>query len=206
MVRGFTDQEKEVIRGALLEKGKELFSRYGLKKTTITDLTNATGIAQGSFYLFFSSKEELYFEVLEVQEQELREQFMIRFFSGPLTENVLKDFIKQALHLLETHPLLKRLYVENEFETLLRKLPPEIISRHIQQDEDVLLPLIRRWQEDGVMIDERPEVLTGLIRSLFAIPLQKKMIGPDVYDAVIDRLADCIAAGLIRNGDENNGH
>jgi hypothetical protein len=42
-----------------------------------------------------------------------------------------------------------------------------------QQGEDVLLPLIRRWQEDGVMIDERPEVLTGLIR-LFTIAMKKK--------------------------------
>lgn len=200
MVRGFSDQEKERIKAALLEKGAELFSRYGLKKTSIADLTRAVGVAQGSFYLFFCSKEELYFEIMEVQELKLREQFMNQFFSGPLTQTVFKDFIKQALHILETNPLLKRLFIEEEFETLFRKLPPEKIARHIQKDEDVLLPLIRRWQKDGLIIDERPEVLSGLLRSLFAIPLQKKMIGTEIYDAVIDRLANCIAAGLIKNG------
>lgn len=32
MARGFTDREKEIIRNNLIETGRELFGKYGLKK------------------------------------------------------------------------------------------------------------------------------------------------------------------------------
>ncbi|MGB9202198.1 TetR/AcrR family transcriptional regulator, partial [Methanobacterium sp.] len=68
MPKTFTDKEKEIIRKTLISQGKILFSKYGLKKTSITELTNIAGIAQGTFYNFFESKEELYFEILEQEE------------------------------------------------------------------------------------------------------------------------------------------
>ena len=52
MARGFTEREKEIIRNDLINTGRELFGTYGLKKTSIEDLTKAVGIAQGSFYTF----------------------------------------------------------------------------------------------------------------------------------------------------------
>ena len=32
MARGFTDREKEIIRKDLIDKGRELFGLYGLRK------------------------------------------------------------------------------------------------------------------------------------------------------------------------------
>ncbi|RLE27205.1 TetR/AcrR family transcriptional regulator, partial [Candidatus Acetothermia bacterium] len=64
MPRAFTDAERERIRERLLAVGRELFARYGLRKTTVEELARASGIAKGTFYLFFPSKEALYAEVL----------------------------------------------------------------------------------------------------------------------------------------------
>ena len=55
MPRAFTAVEKEAIRDRLMEAGHACFLRYGLKKTTIEDLTKPAGIAKASFYLFFDS-------------------------------------------------------------------------------------------------------------------------------------------------------
>jgi len=66
----FTTKEKEVIRNGLIKTAKEHFSIYGLQKTRIKDLTTEVGIAQGSFYNFYDSKEELYFEILELEESD----------------------------------------------------------------------------------------------------------------------------------------
>lgn len=38
MLRPFSEEEKERIRKLLLEKGKELFSLYGIKKTSIGEI------------------------------------------------------------------------------------------------------------------------------------------------------------------------
>ena len=56
MPKGFTDSEKERISAAILREGRQLFSQYGLKKTSIGEITSAVGISQGAFYLFFGSK------------------------------------------------------------------------------------------------------------------------------------------------------
>ncbi len=61
MTRSFNDDEKQFIYTALIDQGKELFSQFGFKKTSILEITKRTGIAQGTFYNFFASKEELYF-------------------------------------------------------------------------------------------------------------------------------------------------
>lgn len=68
----FTEQEKEQVRQSLLIKGRELFIQYGLAKTSIDDVILACGIGKGTFYKFFASKEELYFEILK-NEEEVRE-------------------------------------------------------------------------------------------------------------------------------------
>ena len=64
MPRAFKEEEKEKIRGKLLEAGRACFLRYGLKKTTIEDLVKPAGIAKASFYLFFAHKEALYVEIM----------------------------------------------------------------------------------------------------------------------------------------------
>jgi len=69
MTRSFSDAEKRDITKQLLSRGKELFERYGLKKTSVEELTRAVGIGQGSFYIFFDSKEELFFEILDAEER-----------------------------------------------------------------------------------------------------------------------------------------
>ncbi|MCY8267901.1 TetR/AcrR family transcriptional regulator, partial [Bacillus haynesii] len=75
----FTEKEKEAIRSALVQSGRELFAKLGLKKTSVGELTASAGIAQGSFYTFFDSKEELYFEILQQEEQKIRSQLEASF-------------------------------------------------------------------------------------------------------------------------------
>ena len=64
MPKAFTESEKKTLKKKLLNSAENLFKRYGLKKTTIKDLTQAVAISQGAFYSFFDSKEELYYSIL----------------------------------------------------------------------------------------------------------------------------------------------
>ena len=64
MPRAFSEREKEIIRGTLREKGNEYFATYGLRKTTVENLARAAGISKGTCYLFYQSKEELFFDIL----------------------------------------------------------------------------------------------------------------------------------------------
>ncbi|WP_128477558.1 TetR/AcrR family transcriptional regulator [Halorussus pelagicus] len=63
-MRGFDADERGRIRDSLRETGRDLFARRGLDGTTIADLTDPAGVANGTFYRFYDSKAELYDEIL----------------------------------------------------------------------------------------------------------------------------------------------
>ena len=76
MPKAFSEKEKEVIRQQMREKSKHLFELHGLRKTGVDDITRAVGISKGAFYLFYESKEELFLEIMEQMESELRESVL----------------------------------------------------------------------------------------------------------------------------------
>ena len=67
----FTDYETEQLRKALLKETRHCAVTLGMKKTSVDQLTKAVGIAKGSFYKFYESKEMLFFAVLENVHSEL---------------------------------------------------------------------------------------------------------------------------------------
>ncbi len=89
--RKFREEEKETIRQTLLEAAKTMFRQYGIQKTTVAALTEAAGISQGAFYLFFPSKEELFYEVFQMEERKLREILLVEWTEKPLTQERLAD-------------------------------------------------------------------------------------------------------------------
>ena len=76
MPKGFTEHEKELIRKRLLEQGYKQFSAYGLKKTNVEELAEASGISKGAFYLFYESKEALFMDVIELAEERFRQEIL----------------------------------------------------------------------------------------------------------------------------------
>ncbi|SET46857.1 transcriptional regulator, TetR family [Oceanobacillus limi] len=202
MAKGFTDQEKKQITDQLIREGKRLFSTYGVKKTSIGQLTKAVGIAQGSFYQFFSSKEVLFFEILEIEEAAIKQKLMDEFDLQNITKQSFKEMLLYSLELIEEHPIVKSLFYQEDVEQIIRKLPPEVIEEHIKRDEDVLDPFIQLWQTKGILVNKDPQVITGTVRAFFTMLLHKKEIGEDVYPMVVDLLAESLAEGLISEEDD----
>lgn len=58
MPASFSKEQQEKIREQLFHEGIKLFRTLGVQHTTISKLTAACGIAKGSFYSFYESKEE----------------------------------------------------------------------------------------------------------------------------------------------------
>ncbi|MHB1393263.1 MAG: TetR/AcrR family transcriptional regulator [Clostridia bacterium] len=199
MTKAFGDKEKELIRNKLIEKGKELFERYGLKKTSIEDLTKAVGIAQGSYYNFFQSKEELYFEIMEQEEQYMKSRLLSTHqVVENLTKQSLEAFLTNAFGMIDESTFIKKLMNGEDYELLVRKLPEERIAKHIENDFDILTPMITMWQEQGAVIDRKPEVIGGLLRAVFTLSLHKKEIGEDIFQEVLELLIELIAQGIVK--------
>jgi AcrR family transcriptional regulator len=58
-------------RARLVEAAKKVFERDGFLDARIVDITEGANLAPGGFYHYFDSKEELFLEVAQMQEQKL---------------------------------------------------------------------------------------------------------------------------------------
>lgn len=58
-------------RARLIEAAKKVFERDGFLDARIADIAEEAGLSHGSFYHYFESKEEIFREVAEAQEQRL---------------------------------------------------------------------------------------------------------------------------------------
>ncbi|MFL2098975.1 TetR/AcrR family transcriptional regulator [Marinilactibacillus psychrotolerans] len=199
MSRGFNEREKQVITNSLIEQGRILFSKLGFQKTSILEITKNVGIAQGTFYKFFNSKEELYFVILEMEEEKIKEQFAnVDIFKENQPNKAIKSILRQMINTIETNPLIRELYFGSSMKDMLKKLSPELLEKHFKNDATSFLPLIEKLKNKGFIIEENPEVIAGVARSLFVLTLHQNEIGVAVYQETIELLIDLIVDGLIK--------
>ncbi|KGE16390.1 TetR/AcrR family transcriptional regulator [Paenibacillus wynnii] len=198
MPKKFTDQERTWIHEKLLIEGRRCFEARGLKKTSVEDLTKTAGISQGSFYLFFGSKEELFFEILQEDEKRIRDTMLESFKPGDaITKDGIKQFLLQAFQLMDDSPLLRQMTVRGEMEQLIRKLPQEIQEKNFVEDKDSLMPVIETWQAQGILSGVSPDLIVSLIRALVLLTLHKEEIGGKLFPATLELLIDLLAEGMV---------
>jgi AcrR family transcriptional regulator len=197
MPKGFSEREKRSIRERLIEEGREAFGMYGLKRTSVDDLTRAVGISKGAFYLFFDSKEELFVEVLARFEAELHARLLdLALRPGLSPRESFRELVTQATSLRRTDPFLRHLTPE-DVEQVFRRLPEERVAAMRDADVPFLSAFVERWRERGVAISVEPRVLAGLLQTLFYASLHQDEVDPDVFPRVMDLLVDSLSRYVV---------
>lgn len=114
-----TEEEKNQLREAMYHETIQLIQTKGLKRITVEDIIHAVGIAKGTFYNHYPSKEELLFHVIQKSEKELFHRVLsIDFQTGDFYETVRKTF--KEIYLAEDSIVL---YVQPEdITSLISKL------------------------------------------------------------------------------------
>jgi len=93
-------------RQALLAAGGRLFSRQGYREVSIEEIARSAGVGTGSFYTYFSGKEEFFDEILDEIERHGRQEVdrLVASFESPL--NRLKAIYRFATLSIRRSPLL----------------------------------------------------------------------------------------------------
>jgi AcrR family transcriptional regulator len=197
MPKAWSKEEKEIIRKNLINESRKLFEKYGLQKTTVDEIVRAARISKGSFYLFYGSKEELYFDVLETVEGEFREKLFENAFKPQKNKRKsFKSFLNQMIELLITMPLYKEINSTN-YELLLQKLPDETLKKHIESDQEDISKYFRYWMEQGWMRNVDMEALNGLLLSLIYLVIHRDDFEGTNFEATKELWIDTLASYLI---------
>lgn len=195
-------RKEKQVRESLRDTGRELFARYGVRKTTISGLTEAAGIGTGTFYQYYESKEELYVAILEEYNRELILRLLqnsVETYDDP--EMAITALIEETLDEFESNPLLKRVIIEDEVSYIRDRVTDEEISEKRNSTMEVFLPYIERWYDEGKVAGTDPESIVHSIRAVARIIHQLEHIGEEQYPPVRDTLIAAVAAGLTRDSD-----
>ena len=182
MATAFTAEEKEVIRKKLHKVAKECLQRYGVKKTTVDQMAAMVDISKGSFYNFYSSKEMLFFAVLEEYQidvmNRLTEQLDMeaKIDTSRLVE-LLYDFYQGF-----RYSFMYTIFKNNEMELLIRKLPKEAITNHHLIDDRMVKKIVSRINiKENVSV----EIVSALFRTIAMTILHIEEIGEEQFDIAL---------------------
>lgn len=99
-----TQAQKEEIRGALMREGLRLFADKGFAAATVDEITRAAGVAKGTFFNHFKTKEDLALAAIlttQAAHQAEAEQFM----ATPMPIRLrLHGIFRMGLQWLEANP------------------------------------------------------------------------------------------------------
>jgi len=180
----FTEEQNETIRRDLIREARCCGVTVGMRKTSVEQLTEAAGISKGSFYKFFDSKELLFFAVLEDIHTEC-----FAAAQKSLQENAAIDpasrtaaaILAACRWLSETNAFV---FIENDAEFLLHRLPEEVKTAHYHDDEAHIRLLLEKYD----LVPSRGiSLAAATVRGLILTVSHKEQIG-ELYPQVLETL------------------
>ena len=184
MPKAFSYNELSYIKKRLMEESQACLAQFGMRKTTLDELVRRANIPKGTFYLFYPSKEQLFFDVFCTLHDEL--QTILLLWIDELRGNINADTVTELLFRLYKQVDSTFIYsfiANGDLELLVRKLPPEVAAAHAQKDDlnmERLLSLL-----PGVRTEGNIKVFSAVLRAIFCTMLHKKEIGEDVFEDAV---------------------
>ncbi len=139
-------------RTRLIEAAEEVFGELGYHDASIVKITEAAGVGQGTFYLYFASKKDVFDELVRDLNRRVR--------------HAMKEASSQGATRLETellgfgayfrftgeHPALYRIIRQAEF------VSPEMLRYHYEKLSEGYVEGLRESMARGELGDIDPEV------------------------------------------------
>lgn len=160
----FTEEEMTKLRHELILAGIRLSRELGLQRMSVEKITSAVGIAKGSFYIFFDSKEDFILEIADYAKRET-EKMLLAALNGrrQMSAHEFISFFNTYIH--SDYDLMGGLTV-NDFFWLQKHIKKQDLF-----DPDAQLKTAQLWL--SLINDVRDGVDVGtfinLIKSIYAI-------------------------------------
>ena len=154
----------EERRQELIETARELFMSQGYEKTMVGDIVRQVGVAQGLFYYYFRSKQDIFLAVInQFTEERIGElAVFLRDAHIPLLQrvrnlmHVLMDFLRE----------MEAMYPKNQGE--IAGVMTAIMHSHVStMIEPMVTELLREGMEQGVLSAPFPDLLSRFVISGF---------------------------------------
>ncbi|MDN7244674.1 TetR/AcrR family transcriptional regulator [Planococcus shenhongbingii] len=190
-----SDRREQILAVAL-----ELFSNHGYHKTKVSDIVKAAGVAQGTFYWYFKSKEAIALEIIHNKEADLIEVVSQGYRESKATvqevvkasERLFEDFFEfsqQNKYFMKL--LLKGMETEESVQSAIFETRKKL--------ENAFQKNIERAAELGILPRKDPVIQSALLMSLLEGMLERWLFSPQQGHARLQsRTAEELAKELVQ--------
>jgi AcrR family transcriptional regulator len=198
-----TGPETEGKRRILVESAAEVFAKQGFAATRVSDISSHAGVGKGTVYEYFSSKEELFFAVFELINDEIRSRVDMTVTGSASAKEVLTAIFRSSAEIITEHREIFSMNLdfwaasrgsafEDRFTTACRAM--------YQEYRELAAGVIRRGQDEGDFRTDfdADQVATMVVAALDGLGVQSW------FDRAIDPLpaseafSDALCSGLCR--------
>ncbi len=97
------EREKEFRRQSILKAAESIFAQNGLHSTNLDEVAEKAEISKGTIYLYFDSKEDLFFSVIENKYQDYFQELSQELDSAGSLEDLVQRLIRFQLKHSQNH-------------------------------------------------------------------------------------------------------
>jgi AcrR family transcriptional regulator len=184
-------------RAEIFNCGKELFSTKGFKDTNVSDITKMAGIGVGTFYSYYSSKEQLFMEIFMKENEQLKKSFESIDMGTDPVQAILK-MLSVNYTGINSNPILKEWHNKDLFGKLERLYHEQGGMKSI----DELLnsgtkELIKKWKAEGkIRNDLDDDLIHAIFHAIPYIDLHKEEIGLQYFPQIMYYITEFVMKGL----------
>lgn len=182
----------------IFNAGRELFCSKGFKDTNVSEIAKLAGIGVGTFYNYYSSKEELFLEVFLKENENLKKRLYesVDLSDDPVT--FVTKFLTKNITEMNSSLILKEWYNRELFSKLEQYFYKQDGMNSIDELlQSGRLELVRQWKAEGKM---RNDIDDDMICAIFdAIPyidIHKSDIGVQYYPQILYYITEFVMKGL----------
>ena len=174
------EREKEQRRQNILKAAKRLFIERGFKSVTVANIAEKSELSKGAIYLYFSSKEEIYAQILLTDIEHFHGEISRIFNGGKSAAGILLDFADAYIDIFlkerEQFRILMNFMLQADNLNLSRETRKRIISE-MNRTISLIEKILQYGVDSGELTLEKQDIrkmrnaLWGLLNGIISLHL-----------------------------------
>lgn len=185
-------------KAKILKCGRELFSSKGFKETNVAEITKMAGMATGTFYNYYPSKDKLFMEIYMDENVKLKKSIMETLDLEADPVNVMKEMLFLNFQGMNSNPILKEWYNRDVFSRIEQNFREENGLEHVDFLYESFTGIVKKWQAEKKM---RNDISAEMIMAIFAaitnVDTHKEEVGLQYFPEVLECLGEFTMKSLM---------
>jgi AcrR family transcriptional regulator len=176
----------------------ELFAQKGYKETNIPEITNLAGVGVGTFYNYYASKDEIFFEVFARENEKTKKEMMSSIDPGEDLQVTLTRMMVRSRDAISSNLILREWYNKDLYSRMEKWFQEEKSNERMNEIiQTYLSEFILKWQQEGkIRSDLEVGMILALFNSTIYVDMHKTEVGIQFFPQLIYHLLDFIIKGL----------